>query len=68
VTKVAEIIDVVRTLSLDERNELRRALEALDENEWNAGLDQSTEEWRRSEKTDADIDAAVMRRRYEGRP
>jgi hypothetical protein len=64
---VAEIIEAVRRLTPDEVSELRRALDELDEVEWDVALDQATAEWRRSGRSDADIDAAVLRRRYEGR-
>ena len=62
---VAEILEAVRRLTPEELRELRQA---LDEAEWDVELDRATAEWRRSGRTDDDIDAAVLRRRYEGRP
>jgi plasmid maintenance system antidote protein VapI len=67
VSTVTEILEAVRRLTPDEVIELRRALDTLGAEEWDAALDQATAEWHRSGRTDDDIDAAVLRRRYEGR-
>jgi uncharacterized membrane protein len=67
-TKIDEILQAVRALSHEEYIQLRQAMDAMDEAESQAERAQAARDWAASGLTDDDIDAAVLRHRYESRP
>jgi hypothetical protein len=64
---VEEVMSIVRRMSDDEREELRRRLNEFDEQEWQKELAESTRQFHAAGLTDNDIDEAVRKLRYEGR-
>jgi uncharacterized membrane protein len=68
VSKVEEILQAIRALGHEEYLELRQAMDEMDKAEWEAERARAARDWAASSLTDDDIDAAVMRLRYEGRP
>ena len=66
-SKVDEILQAVRALSDDDYVRLREALDEMDRAEWDAERARAARDWAASGLTDEDIDAAVLRHRYEGR-
>jgi hypothetical protein len=66
-SKVEEILQVVRGLRHEEYLELRQALDDLDKAEWEAERARAAQEFRARGLTDDDIDEAVRQLRYEGR-
>jgi uncharacterized membrane protein len=65
---VEDILQAVRALKDDEYVRLREALDEMDKSEWEAERARAARDWAASGMTDDDIDAAVMRLRYENRP
>jgi hypothetical protein len=65
---VEEVMTIVEQMTEEERMELRRRLDAIDEQEWQKELDESTRQFQAAGMTDDDIDEAVRKLRYEGRP
>jgi hypothetical protein len=66
-SKVEEILQAVRALDDDEYVALRQALDEMDRVDWEVERARATQEFHARGLTDEDIDAAVMRLRYEGR-
>jgi hypothetical protein len=67
-SKVEEILQAVRALGHEEYVALRQALDEMDKAEWEAERAKAARDWAASGLTDDDIDEAVRRLRYEGRP
>lgn len=67
-SKVDEIMNAVRDLTFEEYLQLRTAMDALDEAEWEAEREKTAQEFQTAGMTDEDIDRAVVKRRYESRP
>lgn len=65
---VEEVMTIVGQMTEDERTELRRRLDEIDEKEWQKELGESTRQFHAAGMTDDDIDEAVRKLRYEGRP
>ncbi len=65
---VEEVMSIVKRMTDEERIELRRRLDEFDEQEWQKELDESTKQFHAAGMTDNDIDEAVRKLRYEGRP
>ena len=66
--KVETILRAVRELNHEEYLELRLAMDEFDEAEWEAERARASADFHARGLTDDDIDEAVRRHRYEGRP
>lgn len=64
---VEEVMSIVRRMTDEERDELFRLLEELDDEAWQRERAEATRAFQRAGLTDDDIDEAVRKRRYEGR-
>ena len=65
---VEQVMTLVKRMTDEERAELRRQLDEFDEQEWQKELAESTRQFQAAGMTDDDIDEAVRKLRYEGRP
>jgi hypothetical protein len=64
---VEEVMTIVRGMTDEERDELFRLLEELDDEAWRRERAAATRAFHSTGLTDEDIDEAVRKLRYEGR-
>ncbi|HKA05661.1 MAG TPA: hypothetical protein VKD71_00295 [Gemmataceae bacterium] len=64
---VDEVMTIVRGMTDEERDELFRLLEELDDEAWRRERAAATRAFHSAGLTDEDIDEAVRKLRYEGR-
>jgi hypothetical protein len=64
---VEEVMTIVRGMTDEERDELLRLLEELDDEAWRRERAEATRAFHSAGLTDEDIDEAVRKLRYEGR-
>ena len=67
-SSVAEVVAAVRQMTEEDREAVRRALEEIEEREFQEERAKATREFHARGLTDADIDRAVAELRNEGRP
>ena len=67
-SSVTEVVAAVRQMSNDDRDAVRRALEEMDEREFQEERSRATREFHARGLTDDDIDRAVAELRHESRP
>ncbi len=67
-SSVAEVVAAVRQMTEEDREAVRRALEEIDEREFQEERDRATREFHARGLTDDDIDRAVAELRHENRP
>ncbi len=65
---VEEVMTIVRRMTDAERDELFRLLEDLDQQTWDKQRAEATRAFHDAGLRDDDIDEAVRKLRYEGRP
>jgi ATP-dependent DNA ligase len=64
---VEEVMTIVRGMTDEERDELLRRLEELDEQRWQRERTETTRRFQAAGVTDDDIDETVRKLRYESR-
>ena len=64
---VEEVMTIVRGMTDAERDQLWQLLEELDQKPWDKERAEATQAFHGAGLTDADIDEAVRKLRYEGR-
>ena len=65
---VAEVVAAVRQMTEEDREVVRRALDEIEEREFQEERARATREFHARGLTDEDIDRAVAELRHEGRP